>query len=208
MAGRSPSGRATHEPGLASRPGHSVSVPNAAILLHYPKYLTNLGMIARVAGCYGAGAVWYSGKRISLEVRRLPRELRMRQYVQPAPIELYEEAIQSRTPVAVEVLDYAESLPDFVHPTNPLYIFGPEDGTLPAEVLRRCHRFVHIPAAHCLSLPVAVATVLYDRAAKAQAIEARRAETLQDGSVHESAVGAADAPNPGQSSGMPKGGEL
>jgi hypothetical protein len=27
--GRSPSGRATHEPGLASRPGHSVSVPNA-----------------------------------------------------------------------------------------------------------------------------------------------------------------------------------
>jgi hypothetical protein len=42
----------------------------------------------------------------------------------------------------------------------------------------------------------------------AQAIEARRAETLQDGSVHESAVGTADAPNPGQSSGMPKGGEL
>ena len=29
MTGRSPSGRATHEPGLASRPGHSVSVPNA-----------------------------------------------------------------------------------------------------------------------------------------------------------------------------------
>jgi hypothetical protein len=45
-------------------------------------------------------------------------------------------------------------------------------------------------------------------AGAAQAIEARRAETLQDGSVHESAVGAADAPNPGQSSGMPKGGEL
>jgi hypothetical protein len=44
--------------------------------------------------------------------------------------------------------------------------------------------------------------------AAAQAIEARRAETLQDGSVHESAVGTADAPNPGQSSGMPKGGEL
>jgi hypothetical protein len=47
-----------------------------------------------------------------------------------------------------------------------------------------------------------------ERKFAAQAIEARRAETLQDGSVHESAVGAADAPNPGQSSGMPKGGEL
>ncbi len=30
MIGHCPSGRATHEPGLASRPGHSVSVPNAA----------------------------------------------------------------------------------------------------------------------------------------------------------------------------------
>jgi hypothetical protein len=29
QSGRCPSGRATHEPGLASRPGHSVSVPNA-----------------------------------------------------------------------------------------------------------------------------------------------------------------------------------
>lgn len=27
--GRSPTGRATHEPGLASRPGHPVGVPNA-----------------------------------------------------------------------------------------------------------------------------------------------------------------------------------
>lgn len=32
-SGRSPSGRATHEPGLASRPGHSVSVPNAMLAL-------------------------------------------------------------------------------------------------------------------------------------------------------------------------------
>lgn len=31
--GRSPAGRATHEPGLASRPSHSVSVPNAAFVV-------------------------------------------------------------------------------------------------------------------------------------------------------------------------------
>jgi hypothetical protein len=42
----------------------------------------------------------------------------------------------------------------------------------------------------------------------AQAIEARRAATGNTDAVHESAVGTADAPNPGQSSGMPKGGEL
>jgi hypothetical protein len=45
------------------------------------------------------------------------------------------------------------------------------------------------------------------KAREAQGIEAGTAET-GTGSVHESPVGAADAPNPGQSSGMPKGGEL
>lgn len=42
--GRSPSGRATHEPGLATRPGHSVSVPNAELLLD---------MVGRVAAATG-----------------------------------------------------------------------------------------------------------------------------------------------------------
>lgn len=51
MTGRSPSGRATHEPGLATRPGHSVSVPNAENVAPY---------LRKPSGdCFAARAEWY-----------------------------------------------------------------------------------------------------------------------------------------------------
>jgi tRNA(Leu) C34 or U34 (ribose-2'-O)-methylase TrmL len=49
-------------------------------------------------------------------------------------------------PVAVEVRDSSERLPNYEHPPNAVYVFGPEDGSLPGAVLARCHRFVrHTP---------------------------------------------------------------
>lgn len=70
------------------------------------------------------------------------------------------------TPVAVELRPQSESLVDFAHPENALYVFGPEDGSIPKGVLARCHRFVVIPTHHCLNLSAAVNLVLYDRRAK------------------------------------------
>jgi len=66
----------------------------------------------------------------------------------------------------VELRKNAESLIEFEHPDNALYVFGPEDGSLDRAVLARCHRFVVIPARHCANLASAVYTVLYDRHAK------------------------------------------
>jgi hypothetical protein len=70
-------------------------------------------------------------------------------------------------PVAVELRRRAESLIDFVHPVQAVYVFGPEDGSLDPAVLGLCHRFVVIPTRHCTNLAAAVYTVLYDRHAKA-----------------------------------------
>jgi tRNA(Leu) C34 or U34 (ribose-2'-O)-methylase TrmL len=67
------------------------------------------------------------------------------------------------TPVAVELRPDAESLVTFEHPGEALYVFGPEDGSLPKPVRLRCHPFVVIPTHHCLSLAAAVNVVLYDR---------------------------------------------
>jgi tRNA C32,U32 (ribose-2'-O)-methylase TrmJ len=47
-----------------------------------------------------------------------------------------------------------------------LYIFGPEDGSIPQSVLKECHRFVVIPTKHCVNLAAAVYLVLYDRQVK------------------------------------------
>src|SRR5206468_11275188 len=69
-------------------------------------------------------------------------------------------------PVAVEVRANSEPLHSFEHPASALYVFGPEDGSIPAALLPRCHRFLVIPTRHCLNLATAVATVLWDRAYK------------------------------------------
>lgn len=150
-------------------------VPAApAIVLVEPKYPHNVGQVVRLASAFGIGQVWYSGERIRKALGgRLPREERMRRYGDvtlvnhPDPLARLCEAVAGAQPVAVELRPGAESLVDFVHPEPaPLYVFGPEDGSVPGAVLKRCHRFVVIPSYECLNLATSVAALLYDRMAK------------------------------------------
>lgn len=143
-----------------------------AIVLADPKYAHNVGMVIRLASCYGIGQVWYTGERVSLDIsprKRLPREERMKGY---ADVEIINcdypfEQFADAAPVAVEVREKSEPLHSFEHPENALYVFGPEDGSIAKGLLSHCHRFVVIPTRHCLNLATAVATVLWDRQYKA-----------------------------------------
>lgn len=150
-----------------------------AVVLHDPKYPHNVGQIVRLASAYGIAQVWYSGERIRRALGdRLPREERMRRYEDVLlinhgdPLARLCDAVPAACPVAVELRPNAEKLVDFVHPDAdsgrppPIYVFGPEDGSLPGGIVKRCHRFVVIPSFECLNLATAVATVLYDRMAK------------------------------------------
>jgi tRNA(Leu) C34 or U34 (ribose-2'-O)-methylase TrmL len=146
-----------------------------AIVLHMPKYPHNVGQVVRLASAFGISQVWYSGERIREALGgRLPREERMRRYQDvllvnhPDPLAKICDSIASVQPVAIELRPGAESLVDFVHPEDgaPVYVFGPEDGSLPGAILKRCHRFVVIPSYECLNLATSVAAVLYDRMAK------------------------------------------
>lgn len=141
-----------------------------AILLANPKYGKNVGMVLRLASCYGLSQVWYTGTRIEYERGkkgkvRLPREERMKGYreVELIGYDYPFDQFKDVTPVAVEVKQNSERLHDFEHPENPLYVFGPEDGSIDPVLLRHCHRFVIIPTRHCLNLATAVATILWDR---------------------------------------------
>jgi tRNA(Leu) C34 or U34 (ribose-2'-O)-methylase TrmL len=140
-----------------------------AIALVNPKYPNNVGMVVRLASCYGLRQVWFTGGRVSLNPvsgERLPREERMKGYkeVQMIHYEYFFDQFPAETvPVAVEVRANSEPLHSFEHPDNALYVFGPEDGSIPKVLLSHCHRFLVIPTRHCLNLATAVATVLWDR---------------------------------------------
>lgn len=146
-----------------------------AVALIDPKYPHNVGAALRACSCWGVGQLWWTGGRVTLDVprgARLPREERMKGY---RSVELFrDDRVFDRlgpgpvTPVAVELRPAAESLVTFEHPEEALYVFGPEDGSLPKAVRLLCHRFVVIPTHHCLNLAAAVNVVLYDRRLKRQ----------------------------------------
>lgn len=133
--------------------------------LYAPKKEANIGGALRAAGVYGANFVAMEGIRYE----------RMRTDTQHATrhMPLFEvQSLIGMLPVdcarvAVEIVDGATPLPRFVHPERALYIFGPEDGSIPKDILDRCKYKVFVPTSDCMNLAATVNVVLYDRMAKA-----------------------------------------
>lgn len=144
-----------------------------AVVLIDPRYPHNVGGALRACACWGIKQLWWSGSRVTLDAskgERLPREERMKGYKE---VQLFNDdrALDSFagapiTPVAVELRKGSENLMDFEHPDNAVYVFGPEDGSIPKPVIHLCHRFVVIPTHFCLNLAAAVNVILYDRRLK------------------------------------------
>ena len=142
-----------------------------AVALINPKNARNVGAILRACSCFGVNQLWWTGKRVQLDIERgtrLPREERMKGYrdVEMRQYDRIFDEFPKATPVAIEVRENSEILTEFEHPENPLYVFGPEDGSIDSKYLRHCHRFVVIPSKHCTNLAAAVYIVLYDRLMK------------------------------------------
>ncbi len=60
----------------------------------------------------------------------------------------------------------ATPLPEYQHPENAFYIFGPEDGTLSQEVIDSADAVVYVPTEGCMNLSATVNVLLYDRMIK------------------------------------------
>jgi tRNA(Leu) C34 or U34 (ribose-2'-O)-methylase TrmL len=140
-----------------------------SIALINPKYAHNVGQVVRAAAGFGVKQVWFTGNRVSLTSEkgrpRLPREERMKAY----EIELrnydyfLEQFPKGVVPVAFEVRPNSVNLFQFEHPENAVYLFGPEDGSIPPMWLKHCHHFVFIPMRHCANLSAAVYMCLLHR---------------------------------------------
>lgn len=141
-----------------------------AVVLHDPKYPNNIGMVHRACAAFGVRQLWYTGERAESaweSARRIPREERMRDYgsvkICRGEGRFLDRFPPGTVPVAVEVHPGAEVLTYFQHPEDAVYVFGPEDGSLPRGILTACHRVVIIPSDHCLNLATAVTGILLHR---------------------------------------------
>jgi len=147
-----------------------------ALALTNPKFPHNVGAAIRAASCWRIPKLMWSGNRVPLPEEwinieefaqyRMPREERMKGYkdVELLRTDRFKDEFRGYTPVAVELTDSSENLFDFIHPENALYVFGPEDGSIPSTIMQHCHRFIQIPTAHCLNLAAAINVVLSHRA--------------------------------------------
>jgi len=136
----------------------------AAIGLHMPKTPVNIGATLRACGCYDARLLAISGKRYHrhcADTQAAYRHMPMLQVDDLQSVVPYD-----CVPVAVDLIEGATPLQDYVHPERAFYIFGPEDGTLGKATLSWCRDVIYVPTRYCMNLAATVNVVLYDRLAK------------------------------------------
>ncbi len=138
----------------------------AAIGLFNPKTGANVGSVLRAAGCYGAALVVAAGKRNAY--RRMPTDTQNEWRRTPflKVDDLHSAIPHGCVPVAVDLVEGAQSLVTYKHPERAFYVFGPEDGTLGDRVISWCRDVVYVPTRYCMNLAASVNVVLYDRMVK------------------------------------------
>jgi tRNA(Leu) C34 or U34 (ribose-2'-O)-methylase TrmL len=141
-----------------------------AVVLINPKYQENFSSVVRACACFDVKQLWYTGNRITFNPKRLPRELRLKDYLLTNIYQddrFFDRFPTSIKPVAIEILPGAQNLSNFEWDfDNNILLFGPEDGSIPSNILRNCVSFVQIPTNYCINLSAACYLALYDRASK------------------------------------------
>ncbi|MDC0610606.1 RNA methyltransferase [Vibrio sp.] len=143
----------------------------AIIGLCNPKSPTNVGAVMRAAGCYQADQVRYNGARYDRAVRFQTDTKNSLDKIDLVSMDdLTADLDEGVKIVCVELVVGATSLPDFIHPEKAIYLFGPEDNSLPQELVNRADHVVYVPTVGCMNLAATVNVVLYDRLAKSNSI--------------------------------------
>lgn len=142
-----------------------------SIGLSNPKSPENVNSVKRAAGNFRVDSIFYTGKRYPRAVKLNPgtpnmsRNVSLNIPVSGVPC-LIHEAPENMEIVCVEFAEGAIPLPQYQHPDNAFYIFGPEDGTLSQEIIDKADAVVYVPTNGCMNLAASVNVVLYDRLTK------------------------------------------
>lgn len=148
----------------------------AAIGLLRPKTPANIGGAMRAAHIYGAAMVAVQGERTPV-TSCIDTTKAWRSVPVLRADDLFSLCPYDCVPIAVDLVEGAHPLPNFVHPQRAFYIFGPEDGTLGRATLDRCAVRLMVPTRYCMNLAATVNVILYDRMAKAPQADCSLKET-------------------------------
>jgi tRNA(Leu) C34 or U34 (ribose-2'-O)-methylase TrmL len=136
-----------------------------------PKSASNVAVILRAAGCYGVESIFYTGVRYTYAKAFNEDTKKFRNIIPTIAVDdLLGDIPAGASPVVIELVEGATPLPAFKHPENAYYIFGPEDGSVPQEIVNACEHIVYIPTHTSMNLAVTANVVLYDRLAKSDYI--------------------------------------
>ena len=139
--------------------------------LSNPKSPENVSSVMRAAGNFRVDSIIYTGKRYPRAVKLNPGTPNMSRNVSlNIPISgvtcLIDDVPENMKIVCVEFAENAIPLPEYQHPVNAFYIFGPEDGTISQDVIDKADAVVYVPTIGCMNLAATVNVVLYDRLTK------------------------------------------
>jgi len=146
---------------------------NLKIGLCNPKSPENVGSVMRAAANYRAQSVCYTGMRYerALQYRKdlADTSRKWGRNISLSGVDnLLDAVTKGMKVICIELAENAISLPDYQHPENALYIFGPEDGSISQEIINQADAVVYIPTVGCMNLAATVNVVLYDRLAKSE----------------------------------------
>jgi tRNA(Leu) C34 or U34 (ribose-2'-O)-methylase TrmL len=137
-----------------------------------PKSPDNVGSVLRAAANYRVDKVFYTGDRYPRAIERKARSVDMSRKISKDVLIsraecLIEVVSKDMKIVCVEFAVNAIPLPEYQHPENALYIFGPEDGSIDQNIIDQADAVVYVPTLGCMNLSASVNVLLYDRLVKA-----------------------------------------
>jgi len=136
-----------------------------------PKSPDNVHAVMRAAGNFRVDRVLYTGERYPKAVRLNPDAPDMSRRVSEKVVLSQVSCLFDAVPddvkiICIELAENALPLTDFSHPSDALYVFGPEDSTIGQDLIDRADAVVYVPTVGCMNLAAAVNVVLYDRLSK------------------------------------------
>lgn len=127
----------------------------------------NYGTLFRSAYCFGADFIFLIGKRFKKQTSDTVCAYRhMPLFEYETTDDFLEHRPYDCQLIGIEICKRSKPIYVFNHPERAIYILGPEDGSLPNNLLDKCYCVLEIPTKHCLNVAVAGSIILYDRMIK------------------------------------------